>query len=119
MAKQIENEKLCAILSYILIGVIWYFVDEKMKKSELARYHAKQGLALLIAAIIYSIIVSVLVSILFIPMVFTGTGLGLILIVRVLNLIPLIWVVIGIINAANGNMKPLPLIGRFGEKFSF
>ena len=124
MAKtgKVENEKICAALSYILIGIIWYFADEKMKKSELARYHAKQGLVLLIAAICYSIVLSILFSILIFPMIITGAGLGamgLIGILNLLNLVPLIFVIIGIINAVNEKEKPLPIIGKLGDKFSF
>jgi uncharacterized membrane protein len=123
MAKEkVENEKICAILSYLLIGVIWYFADEKMKKSEFARYHAKQGLVLLIAAIVYSIILSIIVQIIITPLYFTGgivSIFSLIGLFQLLGYVPLIWAVIGIINAANGNMKELPLIGKFAKKFSF
>jgi len=30
-SKDIADGKICAILAYLLIGIIWYFVDEKMK----------------------------------------------------------------------------------------
>ena len=52
----VENEKVCAILSYLLIGIIWYFADEKMKKSNFAKFHVKQGIVLFIAGIIVSIV---------------------------------------------------------------
>ena len=118
----IENEKICAILSYLLIGIVWYFVDEKMKKSSLAKYHVKQGLVLLIASIIYSLILSVILRILLLPFYITGGmigGFGLIGLFSLLNYVPLIWTIIGIVNAANDKEKPLPLIGKWSEKFSF
>jgi uncharacterized membrane protein len=31
--------------------------------------------------------------------------------------VPLIWVVLGLINAIKGESKPLPLIGQFADKF--
>jgi len=108
------NEKLCAILSYLFIGIIWYFIDDKMKKSEFARYHAKQGIVLLIAELIYLAILGAL----FIPLVFASRGL-LVPILSMLYYVPLIWVIVGIINAVNDKMSALPLIGKFAEKFSF
>lgn len=118
----IANEKLCAALSYILIGIVWYFADEKMKKSQLARYHAKQGLVFLIAWIVYAIVLQILFTILFPAMIFGGglwAGFGFYSILRLLGYIPLIWAIIGVINALNGNIKALPIIGQYGEKFSF
>ena len=44
--KNIENEKLVAILAYFIIGIILYFAEEKMKKSALATFHTKQVLTL-------------------------------------------------------------------------
>ena len=51
MAKD-DNSKLVAILSYFLVGVIWYLVDEKVKKSPLAKFHVKQALNLMIISIV-------------------------------------------------------------------
>ena len=99
------NEKLCAILSYLLIGIIWYFADEKMKKSTFAKHHAKQGLVLLIADFIVW-------AIWMVP--FLGWIIG-----PVLNIGIIILLIIGIINAANGKMSLLPIIGRFAEKINF
>lgn len=118
-----SNAKLCAILSYLLVGVIWYFADEKMKSNSTAKYHAKQGLVLLIAGIIYSIILQMIISVLITPqMILTSAlsgSLGLYRIISWLAYVPAIWVIIGIINAISDREKPLPLIGKFGEKFSF
>ena len=38
-----SNNKLCAALSYLLIGIIWYFADEKMKSSSFAKFHFQLG----------------------------------------------------------------------------
>ncbi len=103
--KEIGNEKLCAILSYILIGIIWYFVDEKMKKSKFAKFHAKQGLVLFIADLIVYVVV-------IIP--FIGW-----IIAQILWLVILILLIIGIVNAANNKEKELPIIGSFASNFKF
>lgn len=102
---KIENEKICAILSYLLIGVIWYFADEKMKKSRFAKFHAKQGLVLIIAElIVYAFWMIPFIGWFFAP---------------ILNFALLVLLIIGIINAANDKMNALPVIGSFAEKFDF
>jgi len=102
---KVENENLCSALSYLLIGIIWYFADEKMKQSAFAKYHAKQGLVLLIADLIVCAICMV-------P--FIGWIIG-----WILNIGLVILMIIGIINGLNGQQKPLPLIGKFAENFKF
>jgi uncharacterized membrane protein len=99
------NEKLCAILSYLIIGIIWYLADEKMKKSETVKFHVKQGLVLLIAEIINGAIWSIPI-------------LGWI-IAPIINIGLIIILIIGIINAASNQEKELPIIGKFAENFKF
>ena len=43
--EEVKNEKLVAILAYFLVGIIWYFADENMKNSSLAKFHTKKILA--------------------------------------------------------------------------
>jgi len=114
-----SNEKLCAILSYLLIGVIWYFADDKMKQSSFAKFHAKQGIVLIIAEVLYSIVLSIIFSILFVPFLLSGLFFGVIAIYRILQIIPLIFLIIGIVNAANDKEKELPIIGKFANKLTF
>jgi uncharacterized membrane protein len=109
-----SNEKICAILSYLLIGLIWYMVDEKVRKSSFVKYHVKQGLVLLIVDVIYSIILGIIA----VPLMIISLGMFA-PILYLLYYVPLIWAVIGIINAANDKEKELPLIGKFAEKFNF
>jgi len=103
----VENGKGCAILSYLLIGIIWYFADEKMKKNTFAQFHARQGLVLLVAWIIVAI-----VSTIFWLIPFVGWVIGTIVWICFLVLM-----LLGIINAANGNEKELPVIGQFAKNF--
>lgn len=104
-----DNKKLASILSYLLLGIIWYFADKSLQKDSNVKFHVKQGLTLFIFAIIWSIFLSFLGSILF----FIWGLIGL------LSYVPLILAIIGIINAVNGKKKELPLIGQFGKKFTF
>jgi uncharacterized membrane protein len=103
----VEEGKVCAVLAYLLIGIIWYFVDEKMKKNSFVKYHVKQGLVLLILSIAVSIVGSV------IPFI------GWFIILPLGNIAVLVLVVLGIINSVNGKEKELPVIGQFASKFSF
>jgi uncharacterized membrane protein len=111
--KTVDEGKVCAILSYILVGIIWYFADEKMKKNGFAKFHAKQGLALLVLGVAVSIIGSILARLMF----FGGLGMiGIIgLIITIINICMLVLWIIGIINSATGKYKPLPVIGKIAE----
>jgi uncharacterized membrane protein len=108
--EKVENEKLVAILSYFLVGMIWYLADEKMKKSEFAKFHFKQALVLLLTSIAWSIIYSILAVI----------TMGLFALVGwIVQILLLVIAIIGIVNAANYKMKPLIIIGGFAKKFKF
>lgn len=114
MAK--NDGKICAILSYILIGIIWFFADNKMRKNALAKYHAKQALNLLIIEIVFMVVWSI----------FTGIvtaitfGYGLIVLIPISSLIWLAFFVLwlfGIIYAIKEQQKPIPVIGGFADKY--
>lgn len=100
----VSNEKLCSVLSYVIIGLIWYLADEKIRTQN-TKFHVKQGLLLLIAELVNGAIWSI-------P--FIGW-----VIAPIINLGIIILIIIGIINAASGNNNELPIIGQFGRKFNF
>lgn len=92
------NGKTMAILCY-LVFFIPLLMDD-MKQNKFVMYHTEQSIVLLIFNIIAGIIGGI------------TCGIGLIL------YIPwLIFLIMGMMNAAKGEAKPLPLIGQFGEKF--
>ena len=103
------DNKTLSIVSYItIIGWVIAFVVGKDKADDLLKYHLKQSLGLFIFSIVYQIILGILISI---------TGLS---ILSILLLVVLALTIIGIINAANGVKKPLPIIGSmFEDKFAF
>ena len=105
------NEKICAALSYILIGIIWYFADEKMKKDSFVKFHVKQGIVLIIASIAWSI----LLNLLFVAMMASGAWA----LWNLLSYVPLVFAIIGIVNAVNHSEKELPVIGKFASKLKF
>lgn len=122
MAKDVDEGKVCAILSYLLVGIIWYFADDKMRKNNFAKFHAKQSLVLLIVSIILSIVVSI-ISAIFTPLLFMGGGLGIVWIISIIwwavSIVILILWLIGIIAAATGKEKVLPFIGGFAKSLNF
>lgn len=112
---KVENEKLVAILSYFLIGIIWYFVDDKMKKSELVKFHVKQSLNLALFSIVLSIALSIVSPILvFIPIV---GWLALLVLGFGTPIFTFVLFIMGVINAANEKKKEVPLIGQFAKKY--
>lgn len=93
----IDKNKGIAMLAYLL-----FFIPLlAAKDSKFAMYHANQGLILLICAIAVNFIGSIL------PFI------GWFLILPIGNICVFILFIIGIINAAGGKKKPLPLVGGF------
>lgn len=98
-----EKNKGMAIVAYIL-----FFVPllTDAKDSPFVKFHVKQGLILFLFAVAGSIISSLLMIVLI------GALLG-----PIVALASLIFLVVGIINAANGKMKELPVIGKYAEQY--
>ncbi|SFM03237.1 Uncharacterized membrane protein [Paenibacillus sp. 1_12] len=90
-----EN-KVIGIVAYI----IFFLPLIVAKQSRFAMYHANQGLLLLIVCLACNIVLGA------IPII------GWILL-PIANLGTLVLTILGIINAANGQLKPLPLIGKY------
>jgi len=103
-AEDIEKNRAFAIIAYLWILFVVGLVAAP--NSKFARYHANQGLILFLASIIASggcLIIG------FIPFV----NLILMLAVPLLWLAGVVLMILGIVNAAGGQFKPLPLIGHF------
>lgn len=118
MATQVNHEKTAAALSYILVGIIWYFVDEHMKRSTFVKFHVKQALVLIGAGILWNVALSIIFTIVLAPFLFGGL-FGIWFLFRLLYYIPAIFAVLGIINALNNRTRELPIIGGFAAKLTF
>lgn len=115
--KDVEEGKACAILAYLLVGIIWYFVDDKMKKNRFARFHAQQGLVLLVAGFCFSVAYGIVFAILTFPLRFIPIlGWMIIAVLSLVFWLPFIFAIIGIVHAVQGSERQLPIIGRYGEK---
>ncbi|SET59178.1 Uncharacterized membrane protein [Oceanobacillus limi] len=97
-SEDVKSNKGMAILAYL--GFLFIVPLLAAKESKFAMYHTNQGLVLFIIGVAVYIVGSI------IPV------LGWLLILPLGSLLWLVWAVIGIINAANGKEKPLPLIGN-------
>lgn len=103
--KDAQDNKVMAVLAYIIFLIPLLAA----KESKFARYHTNQGLVLFLASLALSIVYSILTSILYAISWRLGLAVGGILWLALL--FPLILAIIGIINAVNGRMKPLPILG--------
>ena len=91
----INQNKIMAILAYFGILVV---------------IHANQGLVLFIASVAYWIMLEIIKSII------VSISTGLLFITTILGLTYLVFLVLGImgiVNAATGKAKELPIIGKF------
>ena len=94
-SSDVEKNKVMAILAYF----IFFLPLLTAKNSKYAMHHANQSLVLVLISIGANVVGAL------IP--FLGSVVGMVVGVGVLVL----WIM-GIISAANGEMKPLPVIGQ-------
>lgn len=107
--EDIENNKVMAILSYI-IPIVPYFAE---KESKWVRYHAIQGMNLWIYGIILSVILTVItVMFSFIPYIGVIIGALIGLILFAVSIASFALVVIGIVNVCKMQARPLPVIDK-------
>ncbi len=104
-----------AILAYLgILIIVPFFTDAK--NDQFVKFHIKQGLALIILWIGAGIL-----SLIFSYMLYTiGTSTFLpSFLFSIIYLCLITMNIIGIVNAANGQMKELPLIGHLASSFNF
>ena len=103
-----QQNKVMGILAYLswLVIVPWIAA----KESPFARYHTNQGLVLAIVEIAWWILSAILTAI-----ATAAYSLGFLAVIGViswiLGIVSLVFSILGIVNAAKGEMKPLPIIG--------
>lgn len=95
-----DTKKLWGIVGYIF--PILFFIPlvmDDLKTNSYSKFHANQQLVFLLAAIAINVVGGV------IPV------LGWFIILPIGSILLIVLAIIGIINAANDRMKPLPIIG--------
>ncbi len=103
-----QQNKVMGILAYLFWLVIVPWIAAK--ESPFARYHTNQGLVLAIVEIAWWILSAILTAI-----ATAAYSLGFLAVIGViswiLGIVFLVFSILGIVNAAKGEMKPLPIIG--------
>ena len=104
-----DNGKTVAIISYLTwIGWIIAFILHNNKKTSFGAFHLRQSGLIMIIFLILSLLSRVLAKS---P---SATILGLLF--GLISIGLLVLGIMGIIRAANGNTKPLPIIGDYAQK---
>jgi uncharacterized membrane protein len=107
--QEIDSGKTMAILSYIpiaFVGLIVAIVTVSQKNNSYALYHAKQALALYICWAVVALCCA--------PLIFVCIGFPLLI---AANVAGLVLCVLGLINSSGGQMKPVPVVGQFADKW--
>ena len=112
-----KNVKLYSILAYI--GILWIIgllVKEKTDKR--LRFHVGQGILVTLSNVAINLINRLVIYNIFTKTTYvlgssittvSSTGIA---IAGLLSLVPLVFMIIGIVNAANNKENELPLIGQ-------
>lgn len=103
-SNDIQQNKIMAVLSYIswLVLIPLIFAN----KSRFARFHVNQGLVLAVVEVVSIFLLRLLGHLPLIGWIFS-------IVASLMGLVCLIFAIIGIINAASGKAKELPIIGFF------
>lgn len=94
-----ENNKLCSILSYLLVGIVWFFADTKLRSDAMVKFHTKQAMVL--------VAIEFLNGLIHLPFLYVIVSIG-----------TFVLTIIGISNAWQGKNEELPLIGKFASKIN-
>jgi len=111
----VEDNKVMAIVAYFIFFIP--LITGVHKTSPFAKYHTNQGTILFIFYAAWGVVYGILMAI-FSAILFASLG-ALVLwgiistIFGLLWLVPVVLLVLGVINAAGGKCKPLPVIGNF------
>ena len=98
-----------AITMFSYSGLLFLLPLLICKNSRFARYHAGQGLNLLLAGVAYAIASAILTAIGF--AISLGFGAILSALVGIAGLALPVFAIFGIVHVCKGEMKPMPLIG--------
>jgi uncharacterized membrane protein len=106
-----KEDTTVAILAYItIIGFVIAIVMHSSKKTAIGAYHLRQALGLFITALVVWIPCAILAMI---PLV----NVLMLLVTPVLAIGLFVLWIMGLIAAANGQQKPMPLVGEHYQKW--
>lgn len=113
--KEISDGKAMSIIAYI--GILCFIPLFTSRDNKYVMYHTEQGIALFISWVILAILFAFLDPILY-QLIHFGYVCGGSFIYSLIRLFLFVLMILGIINAAQGKVKELPVIGPFGAKFN-
>lgn len=99
----IESGKIMAILAYLFGGLLFFLPLVAASNSKFGKYHANQAFTLLLVSIVLAI-VGIIIGLIPVVGAIVGTILGICV---------LAYMVLGMVNAATGKAKELPIIGKY------
>lgn len=111
-AADVQSNKAMAVLAYF--GILVLIPIFAAKDSKFARYHATQGTTLFLFEIAYAIVTEIIKGILWValPWYMMGIYYTISTIFSVCSIFFLVLLILGVVNAVQGNCKELPLIGK-------
>jgi uncharacterized membrane protein len=110
--EDIEKNRAFAILAYL--GILFLVPLLAAPHSRFAKYHANQGMVLFLASLVLLVgswVLTFVMALIPILGVFFAAVMGLVGMALFVGYVVL--VILGIVNAAGGQRKPLPLIGHY------
>ena len=105
----VSQNKVMAVLAYI--GILFLIPLLAAKDSPYARFHTNQGLVLFLCEAVLGVVVAILTGIL--TVVFWPLATVISALYGIVSLVFFIFMIMGIVNAVQGQQKELPLIGKF------
>ena len=107
-----QNQKILSAVSYLVVGILIYFISEELQKDNFFKFHVKQSIVLLMVDIIVVVIVPILSFILaWVPFI----NILFLIVDIILDLVIFVFILIGIYNSVNGKMAALPVIGEYSR----
>jgi len=90
-----DKSRACAVLCYVVVGIIWYFLDKDLKNDPFVKFHVKQ-------AIIFFLFFLILQAIR-----------------PIVGVLQLVFWIFGMVVALQGKQTPLPVIGSMARILRF
>lgn len=109
-----NSQRISAVIAYIpVIG--WLYVFFAQRKNELAVFHLRQAIGLVIGVVV-SMLVWVAASWVLAWIPFGDVfGVALFTLVLAIWIVAVIVLIVGMVNAARGRITPLPFFGGFAN----
>lgn len=99
----ISEGKTAAIISYItVIGLLIAYIMNSSKQNAFTQFHIGQSVRIVVLSIANSVLAYLLPN-------------SLSMVTSIISLCILVLVILGIVNAVNDKVTPLPVIGTIGE----